>query len=94
MQAAPQIPRLWGSKADVSEDNFLPRTLDDFSFDPLSNNYRVPRHWGGKLCLLFVLKDGSPGTKVRSYVTGPDNVLRLPDAEGVLRPVRTLVPGG
>ena len=80
-QELPQIPRLWGSKADVPPDNFLPRTLRDFSFDPLSANYVVPPTWGGKLCMLFVLKDGTPGTKSRAYVTGPKNVLRLPDGQ-------------
>ena len=62
-------------------DNFLPRTLRDFSFDPLSANYIVPPSWGGKLCMLFVLKDGTPGTKSRAYVTGPREVLRLPDSQ-------------
>ena len=66
-----QVPKLWGSKQDVPADNFLPRYLSDFAFTPLSDNYAVPRAWNGKLSMLFVLKDGSPGTKVRAYVTGP-----------------------
>lgn len=66
-----QVPKLWGSKQDVSAHNFLPRILSNFAFNPLSDNYLVPPSWNGKLSLLFVLKNGTPGTKVRSYIRGP-----------------------
>lgn len=48
--------------------NFLPRTLNNFRFTPASSNYRVPPGWRGKLTLLFVLKDGTPYSKVHGYV--------------------------
>ena len=63
-----QIPALFGSKQDVPTSNFLPRTLNNFRFTPASSNYRVPSGWQGKLTLLFVLKDGTPYSKVRGYV--------------------------
>ena len=63
-----QLPPLWGSKQDVLASNFLPRTLSEFVFTPAASNFRAPPGWGGKLTLLFVLKDGTPQTKVRGYV--------------------------
>ena len=73
-QESIQAPRLWGSKQDVPTSNFLPRVLADFAFNPASDNYQVPPTWTGKLSFLFVLKNGTPGTKVRGYVTGPPAV--------------------
>ena len=75
LQEPIQVPKLWGSKQDVPARNFLPRILADFAFNPLSDNYLVPPTWSGKLSLLFVLKNGTPGTKVRGYVTGPPQAL-------------------
>ena len=61
-----QIPNQWGSKKAVRADNFLPVQLENFSIDL---QQLAEEHWDGRALLLFVMKDGSPGTKVQAYVT-------------------------
>ena len=68
MQELVQLPPVFGSKANVSATNFIPRQMDNFIFSPGSSNYRAPHGWRGKLMMLFVLKDGSHYSKVHAYV--------------------------
>lgn len=62
-----QIPDLWGSEQAVEAENFFPVNLDDFAIAPATF---APSGWDGRVLLLFVMKDGTPGSKVRTYVTG------------------------
>lgn len=61
-----QIPNQWGSKKSVPAANFVPVQLNNFVID---QQKLAEEHWDGRALLLFVMKDGSPGTKVQAYVT-------------------------
>lgn len=61
-----QIPPLYGTEKDVRGSNFVPVNLADFEARPAD---LAPPDWDGRVLLLFILKDGAPGTKVQAFVT-------------------------
>lgn len=60
-----QIPNHWGSKKPVWAMRFIPVDLKNFTIDFQS---LAAEHWEGRATVLFVMKDGTPGTKVQAYV--------------------------
>lgn len=61
-----QIPQHWGSKRPVWAMKFIPIDLASFTVDFQS---LAADNWDGRATMLFVMKDGHPGTKVQAYIT-------------------------